>query len=71
MAYRPGKREREARKCHRRAHEWNSQMGAVSVPLKVGHEHSRRLLHAFICGGQRRNELAKGVEENGRQHQPE
>jgi len=38
----PGKREREARKRHRRAIAWSSDMGAVAVPLNLGHKHMRR-----------------------------
>jgi len=38
----PGKREREARKRHRRALVWPTRMGAEAVPLKLGHKHFQR-----------------------------
>ena len=43
----PGKRERQARKRHRRGHYWNSNMAAEAEPLKVGREHSRRCAARF------------------------
>lgn len=39
----PGKREREARKRHRRGRVWSSTMPAASAPLKVGRTHFGRL----------------------------
>lgn len=38
----PGKRERQARKRHRRAVHWSSVDGAVHGPLKVGSKHLGR-----------------------------
>jgi len=47
----PGKREREAGKRHRRARVWNSDMGAVAVPLKLGRNHFQRWLKRSLgCG---------------------
>ena len=40
-SYNPGKREREARKRHRRARVWSSNMGADAEPLKLGRKHIR------------------------------
>lgn len=43
----PGKRERQARKRHRRATTWIVSRGAEVGPLKVGRKHSRRLAARF------------------------
>jgi hypothetical protein len=40
----PGKREREARKRHRRGRIWNSGMAAESAPLKLG----SKKIHAYV-----------------------
>jgi hypothetical protein len=56
MSGNPGKRERQARKCHGRA-LWLKGTGVA--PLKVGHEHFRRLLKASICGQCRKVNLQK------------
>lgn len=57
-----GRREREARKRHRRGYYWNSSMPAGSESLKLGHSHLRRRLRIFMAdsekpGRLRRNEL--------------
>lgn len=66
----PGKREREARKRHRRAHFWHSGMGADAAPLKLGRKHLPRWVRRSLAVADRRKrKLAKGVEESGRQHQ--
>jgi len=44
----PGKREREGRKRHRRAHIWCSDMGAEAAPLKLGHKHFQRWMRRDI-----------------------
>jgi hypothetical protein len=47
----PGKRERQARKRHRRALYWE---GAAAVPLKVGSKRSRRIWRNFMAVADRR-----------------
>lgn len=42
-----GKREREARKRHRRARVWVSSMGAEAEPLKLGRKHMQRYWRRF------------------------
>lgn len=42
-----GKREREARKRHRRARVWVASMGAEVAPLKLGRKHYQRWLRQF------------------------
>ena len=66
----PGKREREARKRHRRALVSFYSEGSFSATLKLGREHSRRRIcqHLHVADS-RKVLLAKGVEESGRQHQ--
>ena len=62
----PGKREREARKRHRRARVWTSGMGAEAAPLKLGRTHLGRRLVSLLSvadsrksGGQRALESAR------------
>ncbi len=43
-----GKREREARKRHRRASYWNSSWGTGSKSLKLGHKHIQRCLRQVL-----------------------
>jgi len=80
-----GKREREAGKRHRRAwvvvegsvtvhanHAYflHYPPGADAAPLKLGREHLRRWVRRSLDVADRRKvQLAKGVEESGRQHQ--
>lgn len=66
----PGKREREARKRHRRACVWSSDMGADVAPLKLGHKHFQRWVRrSLVVADNRKSKLAKGAEESDRQHQ--
>ena len=44
-----GKREREARKRHRRALCWSSDWGAGSKSLKLGHKHIRKLRQVLVA----------------------
>ena len=44
-----GKREREARKRHRRGTYWSSGMPAGSNPLKLGHKHLKRIMWTFMA----------------------
>ena len=44
-----GKREREARKRHRRGTYWNSSMPADSEPLKLGHKHTMRAMRDVMA----------------------
>ena len=62
----PGKRERQARKRHRRARYWDSSMGAEAAPLKVGPVHCRRIARDYLAvadsrksGGERALESAR------------
>lgn len=45
----PGRREREARKRHRRASLWCVEWGAEAGSLKLGREHYRRWVRRDIC----------------------
>jgi hypothetical protein len=59
-----GKREREARKRHRRCLCWNSSMDFGAAPLKLGHEHLRRSMRDLSFRGRwLKGKLAKGAEE--------
>jgi hypothetical protein len=51
----PGKREREARKRHRRAVCWFYKDGAEVGPLKLGRKHLRRRLRADLAVADSRN----------------
>ena len=58
-----GKREREARKRHRRGLYWSNSMPSGSKPLKLGHKHARRFFRCLwqipeSLGEAGRNELA-------------
>lgn len=44
-----GRREREAKKRHRRARAWLSGMGAEAAPLKLGHKHFRRWIKRSLA----------------------
>ena len=44
-----GRREREARKRHRRALVWRSDWGAEAAPLKLGHKHCSRDLRRSMA----------------------
>lgn len=75
-----GRREREARKRHRRGRIWsNTCMAADDAPLKLGSKHMRRFMrncHSGSGGARNRSkarklaQLAKGAEESVKQHQP-
>ena len=45
----PGRREREARKRHRRASLWMSEWGAATEPLKLGREHFGRITRQTLA----------------------
>jgi len=60
-----GKREREAGKRRRRAVYWDE---ADSIPLKLGRKHSRRYYRRILQPVADAEKLAKGAEENARQH---
>ena len=57
-----GKRERTARKRHRRGSVWCSDWPAGSDPLKVGSSHSKRRIRR-ICTVADAETLAKGAKE--------
>lgn len=77
---REGRREREARKRHRRGRVWPSYTVAGAEPLKLGRKHflrfarnsewylAQRGLLASVVADVETFELAKGVEEFRRQH---
>lgn len=44
-----GKREREARKRHRRALCWSGSMGSGGTPLKLGRVHFRRWIKPIMA----------------------
>lgn len=69
---RPGKRERQARKRHRRARVWSSTWGASVGWLKVGRSHSGRQLRRYVSvmAVADAEQLAKGAKEADTQHQP-
>ena len=60
----PGKREREARKRHRRARYWSSRlMGAEAAPLKLGRRKADRWLLGILVVADSRK-LPKGAKES-------
>ena len=71
MQKRPGKRERDARKRHRRGLVWSSNMPAVSGPLKLGSKHLRRHLHAFLSVADTRNNRGKSPRSPGGSDSPQ
>ena len=50
MSNRLGKRERLARKRHKRTRVWSSDMGSDSEPSKVGLKHDLRRMRKFFAG---------------------
>ena len=57
----PGKREREARKRHRRAVLWYTRDGAVVGPLKLGRKHLLRRMKADLAVADSRNARGEGI----------
>jgi hypothetical protein len=50
---------------------WSSMWGSDVAPLKVGRRHSGRSMRKLqTVADSRKLQLAKGVEESDRQHQP-
>jgi hypothetical protein len=66
----PGRRERLARKRHRRAHIWRGQWGAEAVPLKVGRVHSWRMMIRVLAVADRRNAGGERALESARRSLP-
>ena len=62
----PGRRERRARKRHRRAIIWFSRWGAEAEPLKVSHRHRGRLFGLILAVSDSRNAGRRHALESAR-----
>jgi len=62
----PGRRERQARKRHRRAIIWSSRWGAEAEPLKVSHRHRGRLFGLILAVSDSRNAGRRHALESAR-----
>ena len=60
-----GKREREARKRHRRARVWEAGMGAEAEPLKLGRKHMRRWWSGYFRSLRREVHAVADGEKSG------
>lgn len=67
----PGKREREARKRHRRALIWCSIWGAEAEPLKRGSRHFRRGYRHVMAVADSRKTGGERALESARRSLPE